>query len=289
MKTTIALAATLIAMAAAGPAFPDQQSVALDAATAELVSVMDKPKRSWTPADLAQFYAAREKIDAALTSNPDSPAVKAWFTLSDTPGNWMTFGPDDSYLIGKHEPLTTDQAHHLTTFVDRMLDGQLDIYSQNPPATCLSLKALRLLKNGPASPEDEQFLNAVHLGADSIQMTLPHESLTREIARYPAFAAVVNDNAEERRKEDTISLIMGAMLFKAAASGVNLGSHEVLNGIWIDPLTIEPYPKEWIDAAAAQLATGDYSDRLATARPVFSTINAHRGKDTDALLAELCR
>ena len=288
MKNIIALAAAVLVTALTSPASADAQSDAMTAAVAELSSVMRKPEGSWTPDDLATFHAARAKMNDSLTSDLNSPLVAEWFSPSPRLGGWLTYGPAEIYLIAKGEPLAMDQAHLFRDFVNHAVDLELDIYNENSKATCISVKALRLLENGPASPEEEQFLNAVLVGAGSMRLNLPQNSFRTAVSIDPAFAGIVGENPDLVKEQDIISGIMGTMLFNAAVSEVALYSDEVLNDLWMDPYTAEEYPQDWVNRAAQQLGESEFPQQLSTARPVFAEIAAQRDNGPDAVLTAIC-
>lgn len=287
MKKIIALSAGLLLTALAGPAFPDDLPGPLRAPLTALAGVMRQPKSAWTAEDLAQFHAARAQMDAVLTRDLNDPMADQWFRHRFNEGTWLTYDPATQYLIARHEPLAIDQAYQFRTFVNYMINMEMEIYGPDSAGSCLSTKALRLLKNGAGTPAEDAYLNAVRVGAASMLLMMPHESYRRAVELDPAFAAMAGKDLD-REQQDTIASIMGGELMAAAFTGDSIAAVSKQEDNWYDSFTGEAYPKAWIDQATARLAATDYPDALDKARPVFDLINAQRGNGPEAVLAALC-
>ncbi|MFV0474877.1 MAG: hypothetical protein ACK5MQ_11830, partial [Pikeienuella sp.] len=216
-----------------------------------------------------------------------------WFQGMSGWDGWLAYGPIARYQIVSHEPLKIDQAY---LFKWAMIYHEIDIVAdfENVESNCLSIKALHLLQNGAATPDEEAFLNAVHLNAE-VERRYSREPgfrLAEEIR--PGFAASIaaalGEDLEALRKQNAMDTIKGSMIIQAALYDVAVDSDQVvLRDDWYDPYTAEKYPQEWIERAAKELAASDVPERLTRARPFFDLIDAERSKGDAAVIEALRR
>lgn len=288
MKKTLVLA-TLSFLAVTSPAISETQQikdyelrVAVRMA-AELTALTEDDIKH---PEMDDFFQARADLNALLMRDPDHPAVSEWIRGDLDRTGWLAYGPPTMYLITAHEPLPIDQAFMFRKFLAGVLE--FDYWNADDGSACLGVKALHLLKNGPASPEEEAYLNAFFISAEIERLAMRSDSYRRAMRSEPQFFATADQDEETLSAASVIDSAKSAMLWKAAVFDEALNVDMIENDIWIDPMTGKEDERRFLDQALEEAAGPEYQDWIVGSRPFFAYIEAEREKGAAEVVRALC-
>lgn len=287
MRLILLLAATpFLAFANAAPAAERIKDYELRVATRTEAELQRLTERDIAHPEMADFLRAREDLNALLMRDPDDPAVSQWIRGSLGGTGWLTYGPPTLYLITKHEPLAMDQAFMFRHFLAMVLE--FDAWDEDDGSACLGVKALHLLKDGAAGPEEEAYLNAFLIAAAIARLEWRSDSYRRAMMSAPQFFAGADQDEAALSAASDMDITTSWMLLKAAVYGEALDASMIENDIWMDLQTGENYERDLLDRALGAAAGPEYRDLIAGARPFFAYIEAERDKGADAVIRALC-
>lgn len=236
--------------------------------------------------EMANYLKAREDLDALLMRDLDDPAVSQWISGNLEGVGWLFYGPPTIYVITAHEPLRMDQAALFRHFMSMVLE--FDAWDADDDSACLGVKALRLLKDGAASPEEEAYLNAFLIGAEIGRLAMRSDNYRRAMGLDPQFFADADQDEATLSTASDMDGAKSSMLWKAAVFGEALDESMIENDFWFNLWTEKEYERNLLDRALSEAAAPEYRDRIAGSRPFFAYVEAEREKGAATVVRALC-